>query len=101
MLRYEESGHVLTLLGQMKDKTEQVGRTWLFFRTMTQVVYLPSQPCWDSGDTLAPDYAASIQCNIRVALSKLGEKCLFETSDAVYSQAAEDFDHFGPHPEKS
>jgi len=98
VLRYEDGGQVLTLLGQMTDKTEEVGRTWLFFRTMAQVVYLPLRPQWDSGDGIKPDRLALIQGNIKSALSKLGEKCLFETSDAVYSRAAEDFDSLGRGP---
>jgi len=96
-IRYCRADKTLSLLTEIADETERLGRTWLFFRNTQFIVYMPESPSWDDGSPLVDLSRCTLIQDIRAAFDKAGEQCRIEISDVVYRQAEQDWATFGPH----
>ena len=95
-LRYSEGERSITLLTEIVDESDQVGRRWLIFPRVKTIVYLPISLKWDDGTPV--DLAATpiVTSRIMEAIASAGEPARTEASDEVYQQAEKDFASFGP-----
>ncbi len=95
-LRYSEGERSITLLTEIVDESDRLGRKWLVFPRVTVVVYLPTSLKWD--DSVPVDAAAAplVISRILEAIARAGESARTEVSDEIYQKAQQDFESFGP-----
>jgi len=95
-LRYSEGERSITLLTEIVDETDQLGRRWLIFPSVRIVVYVPTSLKWDDGAAVETAATLVVISRIMEAIAAAGESARTELSDRVYEQAEKDFENFGP-----
>ena len=95
-LRYSEGERSITILTEIVDESDQVGRKWLIFPGVKSIVYLPVSLKWDDGAPVELAATPIVTSRIMEAFASAGEPARTEVSDEVYQQAEKDFANFGP-----
>jgi hypothetical protein len=95
-LRYSEGERSITLLTEIIDESDQLGRKWLIFPRVRIIVYLPESLKWDDGAPVDSAAAPIVTSRIMEAIANAGESARTEVSDEVYRRAENDFANFGP-----
>ncbi len=95
-LRYSEGERSITLLTEIVDETDQLGRKWLIFPNVRIIVYLPVSLKWDDGAPVDSAATPIVTSRIMEAIASAVEQARMEVSDEVYQQAEKDFASFGP-----
>jgi hypothetical protein len=93
-LRYSEGSRSITILTDIVDESDRLGRKWGLLPNMAVVVYLPTLMKWDDGSAIPQPKAETIIARIQDAITAAGERFRLEFSDAVYEQAERDWRQF-------
>lgn len=94
-VRFRNSEHCITLIGEFEDASGELGKKWLLFPNPRHVVFLPSIPCWDDGETIDESTFELILRRVSEALSNANQAMVYSKSNEVYEKARMDWLTYG------